>query len=75
MAYEAIIAATGFRADLRPLLPDAGDALGAGGVPVVSGRRTSAPGLYFCGFRVVPTGQLREIGIEARRIAGAIAQR
>lgn len=29
-------------------------------------------GLYFCGFWISPTGQLREIGIDARRIAGAI---
>jgi hypothetical protein len=31
------------------------------------------PGLYFCGFHIVPTGQLREIGLEARRIAGHVA--
>ena len=27
------------------------------------------PGLYFCGFEVSPTGQLRKIGQEARKIA------
>lgn len=30
-------------------------------------------GLYFCGFWISPTGQLREIGIDANRIANAIA--
>jgi hypothetical protein len=31
----------------------------------------TAPGLYFCGQITSPTGQLREIGLEARRIAEA----
>jgi hypothetical protein len=30
---------------------------------------TLAPGLFFCGLIVSATGQLREIGIEAQRIA------
>jgi hypothetical protein len=34
-----------------------------------SGQATGAPGLYFCGQITSPTGQLREIGLEARRIA------
>lgn len=32
-------------------------------------------GLYFCGYWVSPTGQIREIGIDAKRIAGHIAER
>ena len=39
------------------------------GMPLVTGRATAAPGLYFCGHITSPTGQLREIGMEARRIA------
>jgi hypothetical protein len=35
----------------------------------VTGGTTTVPGLYFCGQTVSPTGQLREIGIEAGRIA------
>jgi hypothetical protein len=38
-------------------------------MPLVTGAPTAAPGLYFCGQITVPTGQLREIGIEAERIA------
>ncbi|MBV9748422.1 MAG: NAD(P)/FAD-dependent oxidoreductase [Acetobacteraceae bacterium] len=72
---DAIIAATGFRSDLRALLPQADGALDKAGMPVVSGRQTAAPGLYFCGFYIAPTGQLREIGIEARRIADHVAKR
>jgi cation diffusion facilitator CzcD-associated flavoprotein CzcO len=32
-------------------------------------------GLYFCGFYISPTGQFREIGLDAKRIAKAIARR
>jgi thioredoxin reductase len=69
--FDAIILATGFRPDLRPLLPDAKGVLNATGAPLVSGRATSEPGLFFCGAIVSPIGQLRQIGIEARRIAAA----
>lgn len=67
--FDAVIFATGFRPDLRRLLPDFPELFDAQGLPSVTGRPTSQPGLYFCGHIVVPTGQLREIGIEAKRIA------
>ena len=65
--FDAIVLATGFRPDLRRLLPGI-DAFDAQGMPRVTGE-PSAPGLYFCGQIAVPTGQLREIAIEAERIA------
>ena len=74
-AYDAIIAATGFRPDLRALLPRAEGALRRSGMPRVSGGPTSEPGLYFCGFHISPTGQLRDIAFEARRIAEHISKR
>jgi len=40
----------------------------------VSGGPTALPGLYFCGQLVSPSGMLREIGREARRIASQIAR-
>jgi len=67
--FDAVILATGFRPDLRKLLPDVSDVFDQHGMPLMTGQRTSAPGLYFCGQITVPTGQLREIGIEAQRIA------
>jgi len=67
--FDAVILATGFRSDLRRLIPGADGVLDEHGAPRVTGRATAAPGLYFCGHIVSPTGQLREIGIEARRIA------
>lgn len=67
--FDAVLFATGFRPDLRQLLPDFPALFDAQGLPRVTGKPTSQPGIYFCGHIVVPTGQLREIGIEAQRIA------
>lgn len=72
--FDAIILATGFRPDLRRLIPDVTDVFDAHGMPLVTGRPTKAPGLYFCGHTVSPTGQLREIGLEAQRIAKGARQ-
>ncbi|MFC4762779.1 flavin-containing monooxygenase [Dyella koreensis] len=67
--FDAVILATGFRPNLHPLLPDAPDTLDTQGRPRVTGQSSGATGLFFCGQHPSPTGQLREIGIEARRIA------
>ena len=69
--FGAVILATGFRPDLRRLVPDVEDVFDGRGMPLVTGAATTLPGLYFCGQITVPTGQLREIGIEAKRIARA----
>ncbi|MGH9809283.1 MAG: flavin-containing monooxygenase, partial [Terriglobia bacterium] len=67
--FDAIILATGFRPDLRRLIPDSDGLFDPQGMPRVTGKPTAAPGHYFWGQITVPTGQLREIGIEAQRIA------
>jgi cation diffusion facilitator CzcD-associated flavoprotein CzcO len=67
--FDAVILATGFRPDLRPLIPDVEEVFDRHGMPRVTGQATRAPGLYFCGQIASPTGQLREIGLEAQRIA------
>jgi len=67
--FGAVVLATGFRCDLRRLIPDVNGVLDAHGMPRVTGQASAAPGLYFCGHITSPTGQLREIGIEAQRIA------
>ena len=72
--FDAIILATGFRPDLRRLIPDEAGVFDRHGMPRVTGRPSGAPGLYFCGQIASPTGQLREIGIEALRIAGSAKQ-
>jgi len=67
----AIVAATGYRSSLASLLAPAELP-----PPASKARRpdgSAERGLYFCGFAVSATGMLRDIGIEARRIAQHIA--
>ena len=70
--FDAVILATGFRPDLRRLISGVEDVFDKHGMPLVTGQATAASGLYFCGQIAVPTGQLREIGIEAERIADSV---
>jgi cation diffusion facilitator CzcD-associated flavoprotein CzcO len=72
--YDAVILATGFRTGLQSLLPDNPALLDAAGCPRAHGPTASIPGLYFCGFNLVPTGLLREIALDALRIAAQIGQ-
>ncbi|MBV8923841.1 MAG: NAD(P)/FAD-dependent oxidoreductase [Bradyrhizobium sp.] len=69
--FDAIVLATGFRPDLRRLIAGEDGLFDQHGLPRVTGRPTAAPGFYFCGQITVPTGQLREIAIEAQRIAAS----
>jgi putative flavoprotein involved in K+ transport len=71
---DAVIAATGYRPGLEPIVGHLG-VLDERGTPKVHGARTlpSAPGLYFAGIEVLLAGLLREIGIEARAIGESIA--
>jgi len=72
--FEAVILATGYRPRVNMFLTGfSAAAYDANGIPLSSGEETSMPGLYFCGYYVSPTGMLREIGIEARKIAASIA--
>ena len=72
-AFDAVVLATGYRPDVDEFIPDAAGSIGGDGVPTASGREL-APGLYVCGFYISRTGMLREIGIEAKRIAEAIGK-
>jgi putative flavoprotein involved in K+ transport len=67
---DAVIAATGYRRDLEPLVGHLG-VLETSGRPTVHGANThpDAPGLYFIGFTNPISGNLRELGIQARKIA------
>jgi putative flavoprotein involved in K+ transport len=67
---DSVIAGTGFRTGLEDLIPIAG-LFDTNGIPKVTGEQESslAPGLYFIGQSNPLSGQLREIRIEAVRIA------
>jgi putative flavoprotein involved in K+ transport len=73
---EVVIVATGWRRALEPLVGHLG-VLAANGRPAVHGAQTApeAPGLYFTGFVNPISGMFREMGIDGRRIARAIARR
>ena len=62
----------GYRPAVSDFLAEAAQVCAKDGVPKKSGDAV-LPGLYVCGFHVSPTGMLREIAIEARRIARSVA--
>ena len=72
---DAIIAATGYRRGLDPLVGHLG-VLDERGHPVVMGAKThvNAPRLYFNGFYGTISGGLRHVRRHARAIARAIAR-
>ncbi len=72
--FDAVVLATGFRPALDSFLVDVRAVTDSRKYPCEYGRRTSLPGLYFCGFHNVATGLLREIGREAIWIARDIAE-
>lgn len=69
---DVIVVATGYSRGLGDLLTGL-DALNDKGNPIVRGTRGSHPNLYFNGFTNPISGMLREIRIDARRIARHIA--
>lgn len=71
--FDTIILATGYRTDLRRLLPENPRVLDARGHPQISGSPGPLPGLYFCSYQVSADGQLNRSGLDARAIARHIA--
>jgi putative flavoprotein involved in K+ transport len=71
---EIVIAATGYRRGLEPLVGHLG-VLDPHGRPTVGGAKThpGAPGLHFIGYKTALSGQLRQMRIDAKRIARAVA--
>jgi thioredoxin reductase len=72
--FDAVILATGYHPKVNAFLNET-DVYDEDGTPTSTGRESSSPGLYLCGYYVSPTGMLREIAIEAKRISDAIAQK
>jgi indole-3-pyruvate monooxygenase len=71
--FDAMILATGYQHDLQSMLTLSNQQLED--LSNATGKQSSfgKDGLYFCGFYVSPMGMLREMGIEARKIAKDIA--
>jgi NADPH-dependent 2,4-dienoyl-CoA reductase/sulfur reductase-like enzyme len=68
--FDAVVLATGYRPALEDFLPSAPELCDQHGFPRAYGE--VSPGLHLCGFRPSTRGMLKEIGIEARRIARGI---
>ncbi|MCX5074047.1 NAD(P)/FAD-dependent oxidoreductase [Streptomyces sp. NBC_00513] len=73
---DVVIAATGYRRALEGLVGHL-DVLDDRGRPRVHGGRTPAhaPDLYFTGFTNPISGMLRELALDARKIAKAVARK
>jgi cation diffusion facilitator CzcD-associated flavoprotein CzcO len=69
---DAVIAATGFRAGLEPLVGHL-DVLNERGLPKAKDGPPALPGLWFVGFTPTLGGQLREGSIAAARVARGVA--
>jgi putative flavoprotein involved in K+ transport len=70
-----VIAATGYRRGLEPLVGHLG-VLDSDGYPQLLGPMThpDAPGLHFVGYATPLYGQLRGIRLEAKRVARTVAK-
>jgi cation diffusion facilitator CzcD-associated flavoprotein CzcO len=73
--FAAVILATGFKPRVDRFLAPWEQVADAEGTPASSGSPSALGGLYFCGFYISPTGMLREIALEAERIATHIVER
>ncbi len=73
---DAVIVAAGYRRGLEPLVGHLG-VLDPSGCPRVTGARTdpAAPGMWFTGYTNPISGNLRELAIDARRIARAVRRK
>lgn len=71
--FDVIISATGYVPAVARFIRNYEKVCDHDGIPLLNGKESAIPGLYFCGFKISPTGMLREIGIEAKGIAKHIA--
>ena len=72
---SVVVVATGYRAGLEPIVGHL-DVLDGRGLPLVHGavEPEGAPGLWFTGYTNPISGMLRELRIDAERIAAAITR-
>lgn len=70
--FDAIVCATGYTPGLANIIHGFDAIADARGRPDRFGEESGIAGLYFVGFRNPPTGALREIALEAPRVARSI---
>jgi len=73
--YDSVVLATGYRPRLEEFLEDAHDLTDESGYPVPTAGESARAGLYFLGFANPTTGFLRQIAMDAQKVARAIAKK
>jgi len=73
--FDAIIAATGYYRDYAGIIQVDKSRFDDLAVSAARQQYFGKDGLYFCGFWIAPTGQIREIARDAKKIASDIAQK
>lgn len=73
--FDAIVAGIGYERNCSQIVEVEGRRFDDLRVGVSRQRYFGADGLYFCGYWVSPTGQIREIARDAKRIAADIAKK
>jgi len=71
--FDAIIAGIGYYRDYEEIIEVDQSRFEDLKQPVNKQKYFGKDGLYFCGFWISPTGQIREIGLDAKKIARDIA--
>ena len=70
--FDAIVGAIGYEPGYAQLLEVEAARIGDARLPIPRQKYFGTDGLYFCGFWVSPTGQIRSISADAQKIAAAI---
>jgi cation diffusion facilitator CzcD-associated flavoprotein CzcO len=73
--FDAVIASIGYYSDCEKIIKVDANRFGDLKQPVDKQKFFGDAGLYFCGFYIGPTGQIREIASDAKKIAGDICSR
>ena len=71
--FSAIVAAVGYNSDYANIIDVEISRVEDLKLPVNKQKYFGKDGLYFCGFWIAPTGQIREIALDAQKIAKDIA--
>jgi hypothetical protein len=70
--FDAIVAAIGYTRNAVEIVDAAPDRFGDLRLQIGSQQHFGEDGLYFCGYWISPTGQIREIARDAKKIAADI---
>lgn len=73
--FDAIVAAIGYCTNYAEIIEVDGNRFEDLKVSVNKQKLFGKGGLYFCGFWIAPTGQIREIALDAQKIAKDIARK